>query len=99
MRDQEIQIAEPVKVARGNLVRLPASDEPLDDFELAVAEVSGKRDAVLRRVIYPENVGQHVPVDVIDFDYAAWHTTDDTLDKVSARSLAIVGGVAVALVR
>ncbi len=40
---------------------------------------------------------------VIDFDYGSnngyWHTTDDTLDKVSAASLQIVGDVAVALVR
>ena len=32
-------------------------------------------------------------IDVIDFDYAAWHTPDDTIDKVSARSLEIVGQV------
>ncbi len=30
-------------------------------------------------------------VDIIDFDYPYWHTTQDTLDKVSARSLEIVG--------
>ncbi|MBT3389296.1 MAG: M28 family peptidase [Chloroflexi bacterium] len=30
-------------------------------------------------------------VDVIDFDYPYWHTTEDTLDKVSAESLQIVG--------
>ena len=30
-------------------------------------------------------------VDVIDFDYPAWHTTGDTLDKVSQESLQIVG--------
>src|SRR5262249_12795207 len=30
---------------------------------------------------------------LIDFDYPPWHTKDDTLDKVSARSLAIVGDV------
>jgi glutaminyl-peptide cyclotransferase len=30
---------------------------------------------------------------LIDFDYPPWHTGDDTLDKVSARSLAIVGNV------
>ncbi len=30
---------------------------------------------------------------VIDFDYPLWHTAEDTLDKVSARSLAIVGNV------
>jgi len=38
-------------------------------------------------------------IDVIDLDYAYHHTTDDTADKVSARSLQIVGDVAVALVR
>jgi glutaminyl-peptide cyclotransferase len=32
-------------------------------------------------------------VDLIDFDYPAWHTAADTLDKVSARSLKIVGDV------
>ena len=30
---------------------------------------------------------------LIDFDYAPWHTADDTLDKVSARSLQVVGEV------
>jgi Zn-dependent M28 family amino/carboxypeptidase len=30
---------------------------------------------------------------LIDFDYPPWHTADDTLDKVAARSLAIVGDV------
>jgi glutaminyl-peptide cyclotransferase len=30
---------------------------------------------------------------VIDFDYPPWHTAGDTLDKVSAESLAIVGNV------
>ncbi len=30
-------------------------------------------------------------VDLIDFDYPYWHTTEDTLDKVSAESLMIVG--------
>ncbi len=30
-------------------------------------------------------------VDLIDFDYPYWHTTEDTLDKVSAESLKIVG--------
>lgn len=38
-------------------------------------------------------------IDVIDFDFPYHHTTDDTIDKVSAESLQIVGDVAVALVR
>ena len=32
-------------------------------------------------------------VDVIDLDYDAWHTANDTLDAVSARSLQTVGDV------
>ena len=42
-------------------------------------------------------------VDVIDFSYGPnhswWHTPDDTMDKISARSLEIVGTVALALVQ
>jgi glutaminyl-peptide cyclotransferase len=30
-------------------------------------------------------------VDIIDFDYPYWHTTADTLDKVSSHSLQVVG--------
>ena len=33
-------------------------------------------------------------IDIIDFDYPWWHTADDTMDKVSAQSLQIVGSVA-----
>jgi glutaminyl-peptide cyclotransferase len=33
-------------------------------------------------------------IDLIDFDYAAWHTPDDTIDKLSAKSLRTVGAVA-----
>jgi glutaminyl-peptide cyclotransferase len=38
-------------------------------------------------------------IDVVDFDYPAWHTQYDTIDKVSAASLQVVGDVAVALIR
>jgi Peptidase family M28 len=33
-------------------------------------------------------------IDVIDFDFPWWHTADDTIDKVNAESLRIVGSVA-----
>jgi glutaminyl-peptide cyclotransferase len=58
-----------------------------------------------------ENIGpmtdDHVPllqagyriIDVIDYDYPYHHRPSDTLDKISARSLSIVGEVAEALVR
>src|SRR5213080_3787328 len=46
-------------------------------------------------------IDDHVPLngigiptlDVIDFDYPWWHTADDTIDKISAPSLQIVGSV------
>jgi len=42
-------------------------------------------------------------IDLIDYDYGPdnswWHTLEDTVDKVSERSLGIVGDVMMALVR
>jgi len=43
------------------------------------------------------NVGLRV-IDVIDLTYPPHHTPQDTMDKISAKSLAIVGDVATALV-
>lgn len=43
------------------------------------------------------NAGMRV-IDVIDLDYPPHHTPHDTMDKISAKSLAIVGDVATALV-
>ena len=49
-----------------------------------------------------QRAGIHA-IDVVDFDYGPgnswWHTPDDTIDKVSARSLQIVGDVAVGVIR
>ena len=33
-------------------------------------------------------------IDLIDFDFPPWHTAGDTVDKISAESLEIVGRVA-----
>jgi glutaminyl-peptide cyclotransferase len=33
-------------------------------------------------------------IDLIDFRFSYWHTADDTIDKLSAQSLQIVGSVA-----
>lgn len=49
-----------------------------------------------------EIIDDHTPLnsigvptlDIIDFDFAWWHTAGDTIDKVSAESLQIVGAVA-----
>lgn len=45
-----------------------------------------------------QKAGIHA-IDVVDFNYPYWHTTEDTIDKVSANSLQVVGDVAMALVR
>lgn len=52
-------------------------------------------------------VDDHIPlieagfraIDVIDIDYASWHTKHDTPDKVSKASLEAVGNVAVGVIR
>jgi len=42
----------------------------------------------------PLNLIAHVPsMDIIDFDYPPWHTSGDTLDKLSAASLQTIGRV------
>jgi glutaminyl-peptide cyclotransferase len=33
-------------------------------------------------------------IDMIDFDYPSWHTAGDTIDKISPKSLQVVGSVA-----
>lgn len=64
--------------------------------------VPGVRHTVTDDHVPLQQAGIHAIV-VIDFDYGSdngyWHTTDDTIDKVSAASLKVVGDVAVALVR
>src|SRR4051812_9441070 len=60
--------------------------------------ISAPRHTLLDDHLELQKVGIRA-IDVVDFDYPAWHTTFDTIDKVSAASLQIVGDVAVALIR
>lgn len=63
-----------------------------------VAEELGYQDSFLDRPGY-SMLDDHTPflrkgwpaVDIIDFDYPAWHTTDDGLAEISADSLQTVG--------
>lgn len=65
-----------------------------------VAAGMGFSDIFKRQVRHTVN-DDHIPINdagiptinIIDFDYPYWHTPDDTLDKVSASSLAVVGAV------
>jgi glutaminyl-peptide cyclotransferase len=58
----------------------------------------GVKYALIDDHVALQRAGIHA-IDVVDFDYPPWHTTEDTIDKVAAASLQIVGDVAVALVR
>jgi len=59
-------------------------------------------------IMFPKHriIDDHLPfiqagiqaVDIIDFDYPYWHTVSDTIDKVSADSLIVVGDVLLAWV-
>jgi glutaminyl-peptide cyclotransferase len=79
--------------------RESASTPWLTDLVWAAAARLGHRDVFLDEELAVED--DHVPflragipaVDIIDLDYAAWHTADDTLDKISARSLQTMGDV------
>lgn len=60
--------------------------------------IPGVRHTLTDDHVALQKAGIHA-IDVVDFDYPYWHTTEDTIDKVSAASLQVVGDVAVALVR
>jgi hypothetical protein len=64
--------------------------------------LQGVKHSLIDDHVALQKAGIHA-IDVVDFDYGPnntyWHTTHDTIDKVSAASLKIVGDVAVALVR
>jgi Zn-dependent M28 family amino/carboxypeptidase len=82
-----------------NLYKDTNSTPWLRDLIWATADRLGYSGYFLGREFAYED--DHIPfvragvpsVDVIDLNYSAWHTPDDTLDKVSARSLQIVGEV------
>ncbi len=74
-----------------------SSDPALIDEIWLKAEALGYE--AFTRELGPTLIDDHIPflqagipaIDIIDFDYPFWHTTQDTLDKVSSESLEIVG--------
>lgn len=76
------------------------SDETLMRTLWAIAAELGYEKYFIPQYRYAI-IDDHVPfrqlglvaVDIIDFDYPYWHTTEDTLDKVSPESLQRVGRV------
>src|SRR2546430_3677717 len=58
--------------------------------------VPGVKHTLIDDHVALQRAGIHA-IDVVDFDYPYWHTTEDTIDKVAAASLQVVGDVAAAL--
>ena len=88
---------------RNLTIRRDSNSTPwLTDIVWASAARLGYRTTFLAEQTTVED--DHLPfmkagipsVDIIDLDYPAWHTAQDTLDNVSQRSLQIVGDVVVA---
>jgi glutaminyl-peptide cyclotransferase len=79
---------------------------PLDSPTQMAHDIFISADALKLRSYFSyfdrEIIDDHTPLnsigiptlDIIDFDFAWWHTAGDTIDKVSAQSLQIVGAVA-----
>lgn len=81
-----------------NIYREKNSDQPYTDEIWQVAAELGYAEQFINEPKF-SMLDDHTPflekgiraVDIIDFDYPAWHTTGDTPDKVSAESLQAVG--------
>jgi glutaminyl-peptide cyclotransferase len=81
--------------------REPGSTEWLTDVIWSTAKRIGRKEFVDDLFAVEDD---HVPflragvpaVDLIDLDYPAWHTADDTLDQVVPESLQAVGDVLIA---
>jgi Zn-dependent M28 family amino/carboxypeptidase len=79
--------------------REPASTAWLTDIIWSAAKALGHGSTFVAEPFQVED--DHVPflnagvpaVDLIDLEYPPWHTAEDTLDKVSARSMEVVGRV------
>jgi len=92
-----------------NIDRVTECTPWLQDLALQAATRTGYQSHFFAREISAEDdyqpfLQRGVPsVDLIDFDYGYnnvfWHTTEDTLDKLNPKSLAIVGTVTLETVR
>lgn len=97
-RPEAVVIVDMIGDADLNIFKERTSDQGLTDEIWAVAAELGYEQSFIPQPKY-SILDDHTPflqagipaVDIIDFDYAHWHTTQDTADKVSAESLGIVG--------
>lgn len=83
-------------------------EEALQFFSRHLLDAAGELDLRDHVGVSPDYIiDDHIPLNVvsgiptinlIDFDFPSWHTPADTLDKISADSLAITGRVTLRLV-
>jgi Zn-dependent M28 family amino/carboxypeptidase len=97
-KPQAVVIVDMIGDADLNIYMEKNSDPTLRAEIWATAAQLGYRKNFIPEEKYPM-LDDHTPfleagipaVDLIDFDYPYWHTTQDTPDKVSAQSLKVVG--------
>jgi glutaminyl-peptide cyclotransferase len=92
-------LADMIGDANLDITRESNSTPWLEDLVWSVAKRMGYSQYFLNTYMsvtddHTPFLSRHVPsADIIDFDYPYWHTTEDTLDKCSPHSLAVVGHV------
>ena len=97
-RPEAVVIVDMIGDADLNIYKERTSNQQLTDEIWAVAANLGYEQSFIPQEKY-SILDDHTPflnagiaaVDIIDFDYPYYHTTNDTADKVSAESLEIVG--------
>jgi len=97
-KPQAVVILDMIGDADLNIYKEMNSNVALTDSIWAVADELGYAQHIIPSYRH-SMLDDHTPfilagipaVDIIDFDYPPWHTTEDTPDKVSAASLEIVG--------
>lgn len=98
VRPRAVVIVDMVGDADLNIFKELNSDSQLNDDIWAVAARLGYQQSFMPDYNHAL-IDDHLPfnqsgipaMDIIDFDYPYWHTTQDTPDKVSADSLEVVG--------
>ena len=87
--DKSLTITLPPDSPRESTLGIFAAAEALDLRKHFTYSSSGITDDHT-----PLNAAGIPTINLIDFDYLFWHTPEDTMDKISAESLQIVGSVA-----
>ncbi len=87
--DKSLTITLPPDSPRESTLGIFAAAEALDLRKHFTYSSSGITDDHT-----PLNAAGIPTINLIDFDYVFWHTPEDTMDKISAESLQIVGSVA-----